>query len=282
MVAAEIVTGHTRTTEPTALVLGAGAIHVAAALVWVGGLVALTVTIKGQRRSTPPSAIAEEVRRFSTVATWSVVLLAVAGTILAWSQVRGPEAFTSTSYGWTLAAKVGVALGLMGIGAYNKRILVPSLTNGDYPGAWDRLTRTLRLEVVGLTVVLAITAALVNLPPAAQAAGLVGTYSEYVPFGDGRLNVVVDPNRAGVNTIHLYLLGPDGRPTDEPGDTTIFLVHPERDIGPIARRPFVAGPGHLIHTGPELSISGDWTVTVRTRLSEFEEEEAAVSVSVNR
>jgi copper transport protein len=131
-------------------------------------------------------------------------------------------------------------------------------------------------------VVIGVTALLVNLQPAAEAAGVSGPYSTYVPFGEGLLNLVIDPNRAGVNEIHLYVLTAGGLPALVSGEATIEFRMPEQDIGPILRPLQVAGPGHYIHVGPELAIPGEWVITVRQRISEFEEVTADMAVTVNR
>ena len=45
---------------------------------------------------------------------------------------------------------------------------------------------------------------------------MTGAFSTYVPLGsDGsQVNLVVDPNQAGPNQVHAYLIDPSGRPAD--------------------------------------------------------------------
>jgi copper transport protein len=237
------------------------------------------------------------------LAVWSVVALAGAGLALAWVEVRAPRALTSTSYGLTLVAKTAAALTVLGVAAYNNRILVPAVTgrrpsplptNPTSPSsvatltsvtspaaALGRLRRTVRIELAGLSVVLATTALLVNLQPAAEAAGVSGPYSTFIPFGDGQLNLVVDPNRVGVNQIHLYVLTTGGLPALISGEGEIEFRMPAEDIGPIVRRLQVGGPGHYLHTGSELAIPGEWVITVRQRISDFEETSVDIPVDVN-
>ena len=93
-----------------------------------------------------------------------------------------------------------------------------------------------------------------------------------MPFGDGSVNVVVDPNRAGNNAIHLYLFDEAGRVSDQDFDElTVELSLPSADIGPIERVPFVAGPGHYQVDGSDLSIPGDWTIEVIGRVDRFDQ-----------
>jgi copper transport protein len=306
LVAAELVTGHTRTTEPIWLAMAADAVHVVGAGVWFGGLAAMAISLRSAKADDDLVTGARMVGAFSNLAGYTVLALSAAGVVLAWMEVQAWHALVSTHYGWTLLVKSAVVAGVLLVAAYNNRVLVPSvISSGNeeshlepdsggsgstvvaivHPSAgtaWHRLSRTIRIELVGLMVVIGVTALLVNLQPAAEAAGVSGPYSTYVPFGEGLLNLVIDPNRTGVNEIHLYVLTAGGLPALVSGEATIEFRMPEQDIGPILRRLQVAGPGHYIHVGPELAIPGEWVITVRQRISEFEEVTADMAVTVNR
>jgi copper transport protein len=206
----------------------------------------------------------------------------VAGLSLAWIHVGAVRALTSTTYGWTLVVKSAAVAVVLGSAAYNHRVLVPSIVSDSGEGAWERLRKTVRFELVGLAVVVAVTALLVNLQPAGEAAGVSGPFSTYVPFGEFQLNVVVDPNRAGTNELHLYVLTPGGLPALVTGEADIEFRMPADDIGPISRSLQLAGPGHYLHVGSELAIPGEWVITVRQRLSQFDEDSVDVTVTVNR
>jgi len=95
------------------------------------------------------------------------------------------------------------------------------------------------------------------------------------------VNLVVDPNRAGTNSVHLYLLDPTGRALDLVQPPTLELSLPSNQLGPIRRQPFLAGPGHYQLIGGDLSIPGDWTIVVRAQTSKFEEKTATFTVTVN-
>lgn len=298
VVAAELLSGHTLTTAPWLVVGGADLVHVTAAAVWLGGLACLVLLVRSARRLDDSVAAARVVGHFSRLATWSVAALALAGLVLAWAEVRTVGALTSTPYGWTLLAKTAVAALVLGAGAYNNRILVPAIAReavpkGDNPGrgglatatvapspAWAKLGRTLRLEAWGLVTVLALTAVLVNLQPAAEASGASGPFSAYLDFGDGQVNIVVDPNRVGANQIHAYVLTASGAPAELAGEATLELRLPVEDIGPIVRQPIPGGPGHWVYTGSDLAIAGRWEVTFRVS-SGFEEQTATATIEVN-
>jgi copper transport protein len=286
VVVAELATGHTRTSQPVWLVMGADAVHVLFVAVWIGGLAALALAMRAARDNDEVIWGARLVGRFSAMATWSMLGVSAGGLALAWALVRTPQALISTTYGWTLVAKTALVALVLVVAVYNNRVLVPAITRshqGPAPeSAWRRLRRTVRVELVGLVVVVGITAVLVNVQPAAEAAGVSGPYSTHVPFGDLELNLVVDPNRAGSNEVHLFIRNPGGFSALVTEPVEIEFRLPDREIGPITRTPELAGIGHYLHVGPELAIPGEWEITVRQRVDEFEEVTAEVAVTVSR
>jgi copper transport protein len=274
--------GHTRSTDNEVLAVGADVAHVIAAGVWFGGLVLLGLALRARRDADDPSAAAGMVTRFSKVAAVSVAVVTAAGLTLAWSEVRALRALTSTTYGWTLVAKVSVAA-LVGLAAvYNHFRLVPAVESATMPRAWALLRRNVRFEALGLVAVLALTAVLVNVTPARSAAGIGEIFSGTIDLGDsGSVNVVVDPAEAGFNQIHLYFYDPDGRPAELAEDVTVNLSLPANDIGPISREPVRAGPNHFQLDGNDLVTGGRWVIEVVARISRFDEASGEVEVLVS-
>lgn len=276
------LTGHTVVTSPRWLVTVADLAHATAGAAWFGGLVLLLVALRRRKADEDAVGAATLVARFSAVATVAVIAVTLAGSGLAWAEVRAVRALTSTAYGWTLIAKLVLVGLVVAGGAYNNQRLVPAIKNRAQD-AWGGLRRIVRLEAVGLVVTLAVTAVLVNLVPARTAAGVSGFYHTTAPMGDSHLDITVDPNRAGTNELHIYLLATNGQPTDPPGenpDLQIAFSLPAMDIGPIERTATVAGPGHWTMVGDELSIAGQWQLEVTLPLSRFEQLTAEITVPV--
>ncbi|MEV6103273.1 copper resistance protein CopC [Streptomyces sp. NPDC051940] len=92
------------------------ALHLLAVAVWLGGLVALAVSLRGG----PPVERAV-VRRFSTLALGSVTVLVVTGTYQAWRGVGSWDALTSTGYGQLLLVKLGLVAVLVGTAWISRR-----------------------------------------------------------------------------------------------------------------------------------------------------------------
>jgi copper transport protein len=272
-----VLAGHTMTARPRLLSWTADASHLAAVAVWLGGLVLLALVLRSRRRADDPAGGARVVRRFSMLALGSVLVVAVAGTGLGWLEVRSWQALTSTSYGWILVAKVAVVAAVVGIGAYNNRRLVPEIVRYGSVNAWHRLSRTVRIEAAALLVVaLALTALLVNLPPARdqQAAAQVapaGPYAELIPLGpEHQLELVVSPARAGANDVRVQLRDGSGAVADIAERVELRFSLPAAGIDRISREPERAGPGDWRYAGPELSIAGDWEIEVRVTVDEFQ------------
>jgi copper transport protein len=290
--AAVVVAGHTRTTQPVWLVVGSDVLHVLAAAIWVGGLVLLWPAARRRWAADDPTGAARTVARFSSVATAAVIAVGVAGALLSWMLVRTGTALTSTAYGRVLLAKVLLVLVVLAVGAYNNRRLVPAVAaaTAAQPGvgsgppdavpAWRRLRRTIRAEVIVLAVVMAVTATLVGLRPAAEAAGVTAPFSTVVPVGDdAQLHLTVDPNHVGNNALHLYVLDATGRPVDATG-LELRMTLPANGIGPLARTPTFVAPGHWVHTGNDLVAPGRWHIEALVTIGRFEQHRANVSVEV--
>ena len=155
--------GHTVTATPALLVHAASAIHVAAAGVWVGGVLLMAWTLTGRHRRGVELDAAAMVIRFSRVASFALVVVAVAGTILAFGILDTPAELLTTSWGRILIIKL-IAVAIAGaIGAYNHFVTVPSLAaDPTDPGASERLRSLVRIEGAILLVVVVITAILVG------------------------------------------------------------------------------------------------------------------------
>ena len=302
-----LVDGHTRTVDPGWVMWLGDAVHLLAGAAWLGGLVVLAGVVRARRREDDPVGAADVVARYSRVATWALVAVTLAGGAMSWALVRQPRALVGTDYGWTLVVKVALVAVVILVGAYNNRRLVPAITAAAAPAggavdttageadagpdrrarvgslAWHRLGRTVRFEVAVLVAVLGVTAFLVNLRPAAEEAGITGAFDTLVaiPDTDMQLNLVVDPNRVGQNEIHLYILDDTGRPVSDLDDVTLELTQPARDIGPIVREPYVAGPGHWQVDGRDLGVPGEWVVTLVVGLDRFADTRVQVPVVVN-
>ncbi|MFF8843550.1 copper resistance protein CopC [Streptomyces sp. NPDC015127] len=91
-------------------------LHLLAVAVWLGGLATLLTALYRT-----PSVERAAVRRFSTAAFWSVVVLAATGTYQSWRQVGSWSALTGTRYGQLLLLKVGLVAVLVAVAWISRR-----------------------------------------------------------------------------------------------------------------------------------------------------------------
>ena len=251
--------GHAWTTSPTAVAVALDVVHLTAASVWIGGLAALAVTAPG---SGAAPALA---RRFSAVALASVAVVVVTGAITSVLQVESFDGLFDTGYGRLLLLKVAGVAALVALGYANRRRLLALLPER------GTLWSVVRAEVAIALLVLAITAALVNRPPAgADAAADAGSassgpYNEELVLADqpaeGSIDVTVDPAQVGTNDIHLYFF--DGEGVPRPVDAIEVRVS-RAGVPPRAVEvtPFTAD--HASALGVTFPTAGGWTVEITT------------------
>lgn len=309
-----LVDGHTQTVEPVWLMLAGDALHLLAGAVWFGGLVVLVRELRARQLVDDPVGGATMLAGWSRLAVWSVAGVVVGGSAMAFATVRQPLALVTSTYGQLLQVKLLLAVIVIGIGAWNHLRLVPRVqeampvpaggatttsegagvegparpgADGDQPVevrtglAWLRLRRTVRAEVLLLVAVLLVTGLLQNERPAAEALGIGGTFQVTEQLTEElNLDIVVDPNVAGENAIHLYLLNDAGRTVSDVEEVTMELSLPQQDIGPIERTPVVSGPGHWVLVGRELALPGTWEITANVRVDRFTETSVTVPVVV--
>jgi putative copper export protein len=142
-------------------------LHVLGGSLWLGTLFVLVFCgIAAALRPTVPvaereRAVAEMVRRFSSLALFAVSLLAVSGLITGWTHLKSLAALWTTPYGYVLISKLCVVAVVAALGAWNWRKVGPSLGSD---GGARRIRRTAATELGFAAVVLAITAVLVSVP----------------------------------------------------------------------------------------------------------------------
>ena len=297
------ITGHSRTMSPAVVAYAADAAHLLAGAAWFGGLIALVLTVRNRRRSGDDLGAAEAVATFSG---WAAVILAtvvVTGTAMGWIEVGGLHALTSTTYGQLLIAKVLLVGAIAAVAAWNRFSLLPvvaravldgpadtdadTTTPGDVvlvpeplrSAPWSMLVRTMRVEVIGILLVLALTAVLVNVVPAKTAAGN-DLLSLRAKLGDGTVELVVDPTGGGRIDFHAYLLDKLGRPDARYQEATFAFSLPAQAIGPLTRKPIRPSPGHFQVLGLRLAPPGTWSLTITVKVDKFNEEEATLSFPV--
>jgi copper transport protein len=186
--------------------------HIAAAAVWLGGLLSLLYVLP--RASDQGVKRSAAVRRFSSAALVSVVVLGLSGLGRALTELSAVHEIWTTSYGQTLLVKTALFAPLVGLGWLNRTLLI---------GVFARLRRSAFAEVALLAGVVIAVAVLTELRPGkehnAVAAPVAVAQSAVLPPTDavvaaqelGSLVLAVARTPAAVT---VTLIGPDGTGVD--------------------------------------------------------------------
>jgi copper transport protein len=211
------------------------------------------------------------VLRFSSAAAISVALLTAAGLTLGIIEVGSLSNLVSTSYGQLVIAKVVVVALILAMAAYNRYQLLPGLEAdpGDRQTGLRSLVRALHVEALGIVAVLAITAVLANTTPSASLPAPPTPFAQTRAVANANVALSISPNQAGSNQTDVQFTDASGAPVDTMQSVGLYLTLPAKNVGPLVENMPKVGPGHYQLSTPDLSIAGDWTVTLQVRVDEF-------------
>src|SRR5204863_98410 len=152
---------------PRPLEVVADVLHVGAAAVWIGGLLALAVALpRASRRLSQdqrPLFAAALVPKLSALALVSVLVIAATGLIRALSELSAVSQLWSTGYGRALVVKTVLLVAVVALGWVNRSRLVPRLRLG-------ALRRNVAAELILLAGIVTAVAFLTDLAPGRQLA----------------------------------------------------------------------------------------------------------------
>ncbi|MEM9514736.1 MAG: copper resistance protein CopC [Actinomycetota bacterium] len=152
--------GHTLSEGPRWLHATSSVLHVLAAAVWAGGVVALALLLWRRHRAAAPSAAAEMTLRFSVIAMVALALAAIAGIAMALMIDSDVAGYLDTDWGRLLAVKLGLVVVAVAIGAYNHFAVLPRLEAGAVD-AEVIARRTLSIEAMVLVSAAVVSGLLV-------------------------------------------------------------------------------------------------------------------------
>jgi putative copper resistance protein D len=153
------LTGHSSAGGAHDLATNSLMIHLLAGALWAGGLLALLAhAIYGGEHADLAA------RRFSAVAFWCFIAMALSGVINAFIRMRFSDLF-STEYGWLVVAKV-VALGSLGVIGWRQRRGPVAALQAD-PQARGALVRLAFIEALVFGLTFGIAVGLGRTPPPA-------------------------------------------------------------------------------------------------------------------
>ena len=229
-------------------------VHMAAASVWLGGLVLLgAFTDFGGTSRLGPGALTRIVPRFSALALVSVALIALTGVYADWVQTRDPLGF-GTLYGLNLLVKIVVFVAALAVGLTNY------LDGGRDLGRRFGLSRRLLLELVLAVAVLAITANLTSGSPTGSDQPVAIAPAPSSVASAEPVSLAVLPGRPGPDR---FLAGLPPSPLE---GTVVELVlqRLDQDVGTarVTMRPDFAPPTPTFVADAPLAAGSRWDATV--------------------
>ncbi len=151
------LTGHSSAGGSHDLATNSLLIHLAAAALWAGGLLALLVhALRGGEHADLAA------RRFSAVALWCFLAMALSGVINALVRIRPGDLFDG-GYGWLIMAKI-VALCTLGVIGWRQRRSGVAALQAD-PDARGALIRLALIEAAVFGLTFGIAVGLGRTPP---------------------------------------------------------------------------------------------------------------------
>ena len=293
--------GHAAAGNAPTLALLSDTSHLAAAGVWIGGLVLLSACLLPRHRT---AELAEALPRYSRLALGCVAVLALTGTYQAWREVWPIPALWSTSYGQLLLAKISgflliVAVAYLSRQAVQRRYVRPvahalsvkeedgSVATISGPeaaalGEDRQLVRRLRasvgIELALGVVVLAVAAVLVSQAPARNT--YVKPVDKTVALASGgTAEVELTPAKVGQNTLTVKVFDKSGKQVDARAVTATESL-PSDQYGPLAVQMQKTGTGQYSSSSVSLTKTGNWELVIRVQMSEFDRDVVQVDVKV--
>ncbi|MGH8929743.1 MAG: copper resistance CopC/CopD family protein [Egibacteraceae bacterium] len=231
--------------------------HVLAATTWVGGLavVALLVLSGGARDSLRPAV------RFSRLAGWALGVVLATGLVNSVVHLGSPANLLGTSWGRLVLVKLALLGGIAGLGWVNRRRCMPLLEQGG-DGAAQRFRRVALAEVGLMVLAFGTATGLASgVPAEAEAAGRIQSIA--TAFGDGQVNLTLDPAATGDNVLHLYFFDPNAQLRDVT-DAAVVLGSPREEVN---AELFGSGPGHYTGLAVPIPAPGTYNVEVSGQIA---------------
>jgi copper transport protein len=282
LLAVQALTGHAAASPNPILAVVVDVLHLLAASLWAGGLLALMVGLFPLIRRDQANFVAlarAGCGPFSRLAALSVGLLIATGLYNTGRQVVSLDALIATLYGQALLGKLGLMLTVGVFGLLNSMLLHPRLAAPlahwlRHPPGWTPLPPhhlpILLLAEASLGVlVLLVTSLITSAPPARGAEFTVA--AEEIPTS---LNQTVDdmlvtfsakPNRPGQNVFTVRAVSTRRPPPAEIMRVILRFTFLGEDLGRTSADAVEIEPGLYQVGGRYLSLAGAWQVQVVVR-----------------
>lgn len=247
--------GHPNAVAPRLAWVAVDAVHLAAVVAWLGGLVALTLADRESRRTPEVQGLA---LRFSGVATVAVPALVLTGVAQTWRLADGFADVTATTWGRLLLVKVTIIAALLAVAGVSRWLL--------HREGVASIGRTLVVETVAAVAVLGLVAAMVAQPP--RPALATRPYEGTLTASGLIASLSISPGRVGANEVHILVTPPGGSILPVLGATARVSL-PSADIPAAPATLLTEGANHFSGV-VSFTQPGEWTFEIIVQISESE------------
>jgi copper transport protein len=291
--------GHSSTAATPLVAMGALIVHVLAMSAWLGGLVAVGLTLAHRRHVRTAQREALMLRRYAaTAAIWVGAGLAC-GVLVAVLAMPEVTSLWHSRWGLVVAGKLAatavvLTLAILNRGALSlpdhpgdrtRPLLAETAAFTSVDGEWDDVRRSgpssrgLRVRIGAeagvLALAAAVSAALVQADPGAGAR----EYLRVVSMGSRVAAVRSDDLTAGRPKLQVYVRTYEGRTDVNVTNLSIRFSGPDGASGP--RYDLVRGPRReAFESDVELPTAGRWTMELSYRVSAVDRGEATIVLPV--
>jgi len=274
------LTGHAGAAPLTPVIVAADMVHLAAMSVWLGGLATLSAFLL---RGTHPRVLGVLLPAWSRWAALSVVWLIAGGAVQAVVQVGSVPALWHTGYGRLVLAKIAILAATLVVAAYARRLV----RRAQVPTAGaSRMRWTVGAEVLATTVVLGLSAVLVQVNPGRTAAVDQGAVRDQgvsqtltCPLFTLQFNIY--PVEIGENnTIHAFLYSSAGAPLPAQQWTVTSRLLGRDDLEPVSQPLLPLQPRHHAIGAITFPLPGAYEVKFTVRTTDVDEDTVTTTISV--
>ncbi len=261
--------------EPTgrATAIAFDFVHLLGAVLWIGGLLTLAVTLGPAVRDLTAEGrrvvLSRAIPRFSTLALISWGVLAVTGIYSGVLQVGNLTGLTATAYGQTLLLKLILIVPLLLLGVFNLLLVTRKLraarTVERVEGWSGHFVTALLAELVVITMLIGVVGVLIGTPPARQVLAQEAGSLRIPLSGDGQTGMlIVTPGTVGQNHYRLELGTGHEAHLRNPSVTSaaLRLELPAQGTGQIDVPLLPSPSGGFEAHGSEMAIPGDWNMQI--------------------
>jgi copper transport protein len=274
------LTGHPSVAPLAPAIVASDVVHIAAMSVWLGGLATLTIFLL---RGTHPRVLGAVLPVWSRWAALSVVWLVAGGTVQAVVQIGRLDLLWTTTYGKLLIAKIVVLGGTLLAASYARRLV----RRAQVPAAGARRMRlTVGLEVLATTVVIGLSAVLVQVNPARTTPADQGAVrdqgvSQTLSCRLYTLQFNIFPVELGEdNTVHAFLYSAAGAPLPAEQWTITSQLLGNDDLQPVSQPMLGLLPKNHAAGAITFPFPGTYQVRFTVRTTDVDEDTVTTTVKV--